>query len=266
MSSVNNELGQPAAVSFSFGRNWKSYSRLVSEATIQKAQGDIVDWLGGDSVNGKSVVDIGCGSGIHSLGFFRLGAKSLLSMDVDPHSVTCTQRFWRRAGKPTSWRVTSGSILDTTAMEALGQFDIVYSWGVLHHTGQLWTAMDNASRLGNRENSRLWISIYAKGPDYAEQLKLKQRFNGWSWFYKQAYVLRTLLRSWRNERRAGQKFGEWFWRGRGMNIYHDTVDWLGGLPYEVASVEEVKTFLEERGWTLHRVKEGEACTVYLFQR
>ena len=99
------------------------------------------------------------------------------------------------------------------------------------------------------------------------QLKLKQRFNSWPWPLKQAYVLRFMVRDWRNARRKGKTFNEWFWRrGRGMNMYHDTVDWLGGLPYEVATVEEINAFLSERGWSLERVKDGEACIVYLFRR
>jgi 2-polyprenyl-6-hydroxyphenyl methylase/3-demethylubiquinone-9 3-methyltransferase len=162
--------------------------------------------------------------------------------------------------------VDEGDILNADSLAALGHFDIVYSWGVLHHTGQMWTAIDNASRLGKQHNSQLWISLYTKGPDYPEQLELKQQFNRATWLRKKEYVLRYLVRSWRNERRIGKTFAEWFWRGRGMTIYHDTVDWLGGLPYEVASTEEVRIFLTERGWNLDRVKEGEACTVYLFRR
>lgn len=268
MSSLNNDLGQPARLSFSFGRNWKSFSRFVSEDTIRGAQADIVDWLGPEGVSGKTVIDIGCGSGIHSLVFYRLGAKSLFSLDADPHSVECTQRFWKRAAKPANWRVAEGSILNSDALPSLGQFDIVYSWGVLHHTGQLWTAMDNASRLGQRENSRLWISIYAKGPNYPSHLEQKQQFNDASWLSKQKIVLRSLYRLWRNERRMGRKFKDWFWSDRGMNAYHDTVDWFGGLPYEVASVQEVKAFLGERGWTLDRAKEAPegGCSIYLFRR
>jgi 2-polyprenyl-6-hydroxyphenyl methylase/3-demethylubiquinone-9 3-methyltransferase len=255
-------------VSFSFGRNWKSFSRFVSESTIQQAQADILDWLGPDSVAGKSIVDIGCGSGIHSLCFYRLGAESLLSLDVDPHSVACAQRFWNEAGRRATWRIAKVSILDAPAVAAFGEFDIVYSWGVLHHTGQLWAAMENASGLAKRKNSRLWISIYAKGPTYRRHLKIKQLYNSWPWFLKHALVVAFLLRRWRRAHRAGKNLKDWFWHGRGMNAYHDAVDWLGGLPYEVASVEEVTAFLAERGWSLERVRdvpEGQ-CSIYLFRR
>ena len=53
---------------------------------------------------------------------------------------------------------------------------------------------------------------------------------------------------------------------RGMNKYYVTIDWLGGLPYEVASTEEVISFCRERGFTLERVFEtGEqGNNAYLF--
>jgi 2-polyprenyl-6-hydroxyphenyl methylase/3-demethylubiquinone-9 3-methyltransferase len=266
MASADNRLERQPTITFSFGRNWKSYSRIVSEEALGVAQKDIADWLGPDGVRGKSIVDVGCGSGIHSLCFYRMGARSLRSIDVDPHSVDCTRQFWQRAGKPQNWHVDHCSVLDAAALAALGSFDVVYSWGVLHHTGQMWAAIDNVSRLAKPQNSRLWISIYAKGPSYALQLKLKQRFNRSSWPVKQALVVRELLRNWRVQRRMGKTFRQWFWRARGMNAYHDAIDWLGGLPYEVATVEEINAFLAERGWTLERVREGEACIVYLFTR
>jgi len=153
-------------------------------------------------------------------------------------------------------------------MAALGQFDIVYCWGVLHCTGRLWTGLENVSKLGKPEQSRLWISIYSKGPNYLKDLKQKQRFNDAIWVYRQAILLRYLLGRWRHERSKGRRVPEWFWHGRGMNAYHDAIDWLGGLPYEVASIEEVTASVEAQGWQLERVKRANegGCNVYLFHR
>jgi 2-polyprenyl-6-hydroxyphenyl methylase/3-demethylubiquinone-9 3-methyltransferase len=127
--------------------------------------------------------------------------------------------------------------------------------------------MENASKLGKPDKGLLWISIYAKGPNYPKDLQLKERFNNASWINKQATVLRFLLRRWRNERRNGKKIPDWFWHGRGMNAYHDAIDWFGGLPYEVASVDEVTAFLAERGWTPERIEEAVegGCSTYLFR-
>lgn len=255
-------------MNFSFGRNWRSFARFVSEDAIAEAQAHIVDWLGVDGVKDKTVVDIGCGSGIHSLCFHRLGAKSVHSLDVDPHSVICTEQFWRKAGSPESWQVRQASVLDRAGMDALGQFDIVYSWGVLHHTGRMWDAVDNASRLCG-PGGHLWIALYAKGPHYEEHLRSKQDFNAAPWHRRQNVVWKHLVRKWRYERSQGNKSLSWFWHGRGMNAYHDAIDWYGGLPYEVASVPEVTEFLASRGGykgkRVEQAVEG-GCSNFLFQR
>jgi 2-polyprenyl-6-hydroxyphenyl methylase/3-demethylubiquinone-9 3-methyltransferase len=267
MSFPNHGTTQSGNITFSFGRNWRSFSRFVSDERIQVAEGDIVDWLGEAGVSGKDVIDIGGGSGIHSLCFYNLHAKSLLSVDVDPLSVACTRRFWKRTGKPRNWRVDELSVLDTERLARLGCFDIIYSWGVLHHTGKLWAAMENVSKLG-RPGARLWISIYTKGPNYQEHLATKVRFNNVSWLEKKKMLARHLRRIWGYDKSVGKSFRQFFWPGRGMNAYHDAVDWLGGLPYEVASVDEVTQFLSARGWTLERVLERYegGCSVYLFRR
>jgi 2-polyprenyl-6-hydroxyphenyl methylase/3-demethylubiquinone-9 3-methyltransferase len=265
---VSSDSDLASRISFSFGRNWRSFARLASPAILKEAQGDIVEWIGADGVAGKTVIDIGCGSGIHSLGFHRLGARQLTSIDVDPHSVACTRRFWEYEGAPRNWTVARGNILDTDNLANHGQFDIVYSWGVLHHTGRMWDAIENASRLAKTSESRLWISIYAKGPNYPDDLRVKRYFNNLSWLRRRLFVLRYLYRHWRGQRRQGRSIREWFWHGRGMNAYHDAIDWFGGLPYEVATVQEVSEFLGKGGWRLERAKEmGEGgCSVYLFQR
>lgn len=264
MTSV---AGPQKTITFSFGRNWKSFSRFASESAIQRAEEDVRLWLGPQGVAGKSVIDIGCGSGIHSLVLRRMGAASLLSIDADPASVQSTNRFHGRAGNPSNWRVLQGSILDEALLNSLGRFDVVYSWGVLHHTGQMWNAIENASRLA-APDGQLWISIYAKGPNYPNHLRVKQKFNKASWLYKKAYVAYYLLARWRAETCAGHRLKDWFWYERGMNAYHDALDWFGGLPYEVATVDEVKARLEPHGWTLERLREAPEgqCHVFLFRR
>ena len=97
---------------FEFGKNWKSFLNTVREAEIQKAEEDIKQWLGKNSLTGKRIIDIGCGSGIHSYVFYNLGAKELISFDYDDDSVTTTKKMWMNAGSPGNWKVIHGSILD----------------------------------------------------------------------------------------------------------------------------------------------------------
>lgn len=241
------------AVSFSFGRNWKSFVRAMPADAAQRATRDIEEWLGGECVRGKTVVDIGCGSGLHSLSFFRLGAREIISIDVDPHSVAATRSLWRSEGSPSHWRVLHGSILDASLMRALSTFDIVYSWGVLHHTGAMWRAMDNACSLVGPGGS-FWIALYAKGERYAADLEIKQNFNRAGWWGKRLMVAREITEIMKQERRAGHSPLNWNeQKERGMNTYHDLLDWLGGLPYEVAHQDEVAAFCAERGLLLEKM-------------
>ncbi len=258
-----------APITFSFGENWQSYLKTVSQASILSAQQDIESWLGAATIKGKKILDIGCGSGIHSLVYFLLGAGELVSFDVDPKSVEATAHLWKQAGKPAHWQVLQGSVLDEPFVESLGgEFDIAYAWGVLHHTGSIWQALDHSCRF-LKVGGLLWVAIYTKGPNYPLHLALKQRYNRASFLGKKIVVAKEIARlmqaRWRN------RMNPFKWnqkRARGMDTYHDLIDWLGGLPYEVASPEEVEGFVTPRGFELKRVavhQEG-ANSIYLFVR
>jgi 2-polyprenyl-6-hydroxyphenyl methylase/3-demethylubiquinone-9 3-methyltransferase len=96
-------------------------------------------------IAGASLLDIGCGSGLHALAALRLGASKVLAVDVDPDSVaTATSVLAHRAAEQ-AWTVRQQSILRTEP--DMGLFDIVYSWGVLHHTGDLARALRNVTAL-----------------------------------------------------------------------------------------------------------------------
>lgn len=253
-------------VTFSFGRNWRSFVDSISEDSVSRAMKNIEDWLGRDSVSGKSVLDIGCGSGLHSLCFHRLGAKEVVSLDLDPYSVDATRLLWEKAGQPSNWKILQGSVLDAGFVRGLGAYDILYSWGVLHHTGKMWEAIANACALVRR-GGRLWIAIYVKGPKYPEHLALKQAYNRASAVGKKIMIWKYIWGVMRERRRAGLNPLKWNERhDRGMDVYHDIVDWLGGLPYEVATKEEVVGFCAERGFVLEKVKEAPegVNNVYLF--
>jgi 2-polyprenyl-6-hydroxyphenyl methylase/3-demethylubiquinone-9 3-methyltransferase len=150
----------------------------------------------------------------------------------------------------------------------LGKHEIVYSWGVLHHTGSMWEAIANAASLV-ADGGAFWISIYKKGPKYPEHLAMKQAYNRSSALgkklivWKEIYKMMRLRFSWRQNPFAWNEKQE-----RGMDTYHDLVDWFGGLPYEVATEEEIISFCKERGFQEERVDaraEG-ACSIYLLRK
>jgi len=260
-------MNEPAPT-FSFGENWTSYLSHADASAFEGARADIITWLGEKGVSGKRILDLGSGSGIHSSCMHFLGARELVSVDLDPKSVSATRSLWERAGRPASWTVVQGSALDRPFIESLGQFDIVYSWGVLHHTGAMWTAIENAA-VAVASGGLFWITLYTKGENYPVHHELKRRYNRASplgkWFMLRREIVRRMY--WRF--RAYQNPFTWNHRvTRGMDVYHDLVDWLGGLPYEVASANEVVRWARQRGFILEQIEaRGEGgCSSYIFSR
>ena len=181
-------------------------------------------------------------------------------------SVEATNSMRSNEGSPSNWTVEHGSILDLDYVLSLGSFDIVYSWGVLHHTGAMWEAVTNALKLA-APGGTFWISLYVKGPRYEEHLALKKRFNSASRFGKHRMILAKVLRIMLSRARHLQNPFAWNQPvGRGMNVYHDIVDWMGGLPYETATEDEVVVFARQNGLVLERIQpasEG-GCSNYVF--
>src|SRR5947208_11721581 len=164
MSAINNIATQherevTAGRRFGFGRNWASFLKRLNEARIAEAEKNLIEFLGEKSLAGRSFLDVGSGSGLSSLAARRLDAR-VTSFDYDGQSVACTEEL-RRRYRPDdpSWIIEQGSVLDTEYLAGLGQFDIVYSWGVLHHTGAMWQAMENAV-IPVAPGGKLFIAIY----------------------------------------------------------------------------------------------------------
>jgi 2-polyprenyl-6-hydroxyphenyl methylase/3-demethylubiquinone-9 3-methyltransferase len=245
-----------ASEAFSFGRNWDRFVREhYTDERVEISRRHLLDFLGVPDLSGKSFLDIGCGSGIHSLAAFRSGASRVVSLDVDPFSVRATEWVRERAGSPLAWEVHEGSILDPEFVSRLEPADIVYSWGVLHHTGNLWTAIRHAAgRIV--PGGLLYIAIYDKTPESTYWIDVKQRYNRSSAFRKRfmelGYVYRTFLRTkspatlLRNLRYIRD-----YRASRGMAFWTDVRDRLGGWPHGPAAEEEVTGFCGG-GWGLRR--------------
>ena len=200
------------------------------------------------------------------------------SFDFDPNSVSCTRELRRRYFPDSpDWIVEEGSALDTDYVRALGKFDIVYSWGVLHHTGQMWLGLGNAE-LAVAPGGKLFIAIYNDtGTQSARWKMIKKTYNRLPRFARPAFALlvsapqegKDLLRA-LIKGRPGEFVRQWTEKqGRGMSHWYDIIDWVGGYPYEVATPDEIFDFYRERGFTLTKMmcgRVGLGCNQFVFQR
>jgi SAM-dependent methyltransferase len=274
---MNAEAEIRSGSRFRFGANWARFLTVLDEARIADAETSLQKMLGVTELKGRRFLDIGCGSGLFSLAARRLGAE-VHSFDFDPQSVACAQELKRRFfADDSEWRVEHGSVLDSQYVEGLGQFDVVYSWGVLHHTGAMWVAIEHAiSRVAAR--GVLFIAIYND--------------QGWKshawWFVK--FVYNRLPRLLRKPFVIGVssithvlviiKYAIKLKpttaiapllrdrRGRGMSARYDAVDWIGGLPYEFCTFDTLVAYLNARGFSLTNSRRGEShgCSELVLRR
>jgi 2-polyprenyl-3-methyl-5-hydroxy-6-metoxy-1,4-benzoquinol methylase len=261
---------------FEFGKNWSHFLAHLTEERIAAAEESLQAMLEVTDLAGKRFLDIGCGSGLFSLAARRSGAV-VHSFDYDPYSVACTTELKRRYfPDDVLWSIEEGSALDESYLAGLGQFDVVYSWGVLHHTGQMWKALDHAAPLV-ADDGKLFIAIYNdRGGTSRRWAKVKHFYNRSSRPVRALLVL--TIGAWFQGRAALSRLARLQnpfpfkqhpeVRLRGMSVWHDLVDWVGGYPFEVAKPEQILDFYRERGFILQRLKTdgGSGCNEYVLQK
>ena len=260
---------------FAFGENWSRFLNLLDAERIRSAEASLLELLQVDGLQGQSFLDIGCGSGLFSLVARRLGAR-VHSFDYDAQSVACAQELRRRyQPDDPDWSVEAGSVLDRQYTGQLGSFDIVYSWGVLHHTGRMWDAIDVAASLV-RPGGRLCLALYNHQPLLTSWWRLVKRgYLRVPPAQRAVYVLPFFMYGVAAGLAADLVRGDdprsrYRGRGRrGMSPWYDWVDWVGGWPFETASPAEVVAFAGEKGFSplaVRTVGRRHGCNEFLFQR
>lgn len=260
---------------YEFGANWHHYSANIDHEAIAQAERSLGKLVAEGDLHGKSFLDIGSGSGVHSLAALRLGVNFVMAIDIDPISVQTTHSTIAGNWPKKNFDARLVSILDEET-ESLGEYDIVYSWGVLHHTGAMWEAIEKAARRV-APGGQFVLAIYHKTP-LCWLWKIEKRIftNSGSMvrrLIRKLFISALYLRLFLTNQNPSQYIAT-YKRSRGMNFYTDVDDWLGGYPYESATDQEIVEFMRKIGFTEELVVAlnpklglfGTGCSEFRFRK
>jgi 2-polyprenyl-6-hydroxyphenyl methylase/3-demethylubiquinone-9 3-methyltransferase len=264
--------GSGETINFSFGRNWQKYLHRLDDERLGQARASLRASLHRDGLDGLTFIDAGCGSGVFSLSALQLRAAQVTSVDIDPNSISCARYLRARLADPGHWDVRRGSLLSTEFVATLPPADIVYSWGVLHHTGAMWSAIANAMRLV-KPSGLLCLALYREPGKPKLQLALKRSYNLLPRLLRPVlgalYYVALVTRGSIAARVAPWSYIASYGRhSRGMSLWRDVEDWLGGLPCEFATPHAVEEFAAARGFVMEAtlIRPRGANNEYLLRR
>ncbi len=258
-------------IGFDFGSNWKRFATYqLTTARVEDAFSTFQQLTDGIDLESASVLDVGFGQGLSALCAARLGAN-VVCLDLDSEcaeALELTSRFFapevRQRLKVEIGSIVSDSMLRTLERNQPGGYDVVHSWGVLHHTGQLEQAFANCVSLvrpggflivaiyNHHWSSRAWVHIkrmYCRLPSLGQKMLVA--------LFVPVIFSAKLLATRKNPLR----------KDRGMDFIVDIVDWVGGYPYEYASVKEICELGAARGLYPLRVNPAEVptgCNEFVF--
>lgn len=262
---------------FDFGENWSEFSAHALTADKVRQAREEFSSLGRDSgvdLAGRSFLDIGFGQGLSLLSAAAAGARAV-GCDINPKCAQVLER--NRALFPEAAAVqvpvVVGSILEPATVESLRRlapdaagYEVVHSWGVLHHTGRMWAAVDAAASLV-RPGGTLILALYNRhwtSPAWTVIKRFYVMVPAWLQRLMVAVMYPVILAAkWAVTGRNPVKME------RGMDFYYNVVDWVGGYPYEYASVDEVSRYLGDKGFTLRMsvaAKVPTGCNEFAFSR
>ena len=255
-------------VRFTFGKNWQSFSKkaLTPERVIEARQAFCI-LVNGISFQGMRFIDIGFGQGIALVAAAEMGAE-VLGIDIDSDNREALETTQRAMGWPATPETRFVSILNESFVQgAVGQYNIVHAWGVLHHTGDMKRAIENSCRLVAPKGGYFICAIYNRHWTSPIWKWIKWSYNLLPKVLQQVLIVLfypvIYTAKWAVTGENPRK------KDRGMNFFHDVVDWIGGYPYEYASREEIETLVCRQGFKCLSTQPAQVptgCNVFVFQR
>jgi 2-polyprenyl-6-hydroxyphenyl methylase/3-demethylubiquinone-9 3-methyltransferase len=251
---------------FAFGENWKAFARNIDAEKIGAAEAGLLALVDRQQLAGASFADIGCGSGLHALAALNLGAAKVYATDIDPVSVETARAVLRGHGDKA--KIENVSVFDLSG-DTHGQFDIVYFWGVLHHTGDMAAAIRAAASLVTPGG--LFVLALYRRTRLDRPWTAEKRWYARTSPSKQAMARRTYDYA---LRLASLATGKWpRFEDRGMEYWTNVHDWLGGYPYETILAPEFDVMLTGLGFRTEKTIArplswglfGSGCDEYVYR-
>lgn len=252
---------------FSFGKNWQSYSRnAITKERLNQFRRDFDVLFKGIGLKDKKFIDIGFGQGLAMLTAADKGA-AVVGIDIDADNVKALDAARQKMGGVQKPVTDIASILDD---DYVGQFnshyDIVHSWGVLHHTGNMEKGFENACSLV-APGGYLVCSIYNRHWSSPIWKRIKYLYNRSPLFVQNLFIglfypvifFAKYLATGKNPKQ----------KERGMDFFHDVIDWVGGYPYEYASKDEITALVTQKGFQSVRISPAAVptgCNEFVFKK